>query len=415
MGGRTERLYHGDPFGLRFQAKVLEARPEAVAAGGPRRQALLLDRTAFYPTGGGQPHDTGSLGGLTVVDVRETPEGPLHIVEVAGRREPAVAGATIEGQVNPARRFDHMQHHSGQHLLTRAFIEVASAETRGFHLGESICTIDVDLPSPSEEVVRAAERRTNEIIWEDRPVMVREADAGDEAGPVTKPGDSIRTIEVEGFDSTPCGGTHVLRTGQVGILCVTAWEPYKRMCRVTFLCGGRVADHVQRTGATLARCVSMLSAPPPEIPEALDKALSEREGFRKELKASRRELARYEAQALVEAAEPVGGYRLVRKTFDGSTRSVEEVQILAREITAGPGRAALLTVTAGETVTLLAARSQGEGPDLGRAVGEACREAGGRGGGSPVVARGGNIPRDRLPTLLDRIVRALGPGEPEHR
>jgi alanyl-tRNA synthetase len=342
--------------------------------------------------------------------------------DAAGRPRGAhlTVGESVEGLVDEERRFDHIQQHSGQHILSRAFLDVASAPTRSFHLGESICTIDVDLPAPTEETIRAAEVLANRIVREDRAVQVSEAPAGEpgsdaspgsaDSEPGAKPDDPIRIIEIERFDRNPCGGTHVERTGQVGIICVLAWEPYKKLCRVTFACGVRVARLMREALESLNHCVARLSAPQREVPAALDKLLGERDALRKRLRERESRIAGYEAESLAASASAVGPYRLLRALFRAEERSVDEAQMLVRRYVEPPGRLAVVGVIEGEKGTLLAARSAGEGPLLGDLVGEACRAAGGRGGGSPVLARAGGIPRERLEETIDRVIERLRAG-----
>ncbi len=426
MRARTERLYYRQPFLTRFRATILDARHEGGAEPpGSAHLAVLLDRTAFYPTGGGQPNDLGTLAGLPVIDVFESKDGPLHVVEMrdAGgrtRRAHLTVGESVEGLVDEERRFDHMQQHSGQHILSRAFLDVASAPTRSFHLGESICTIDVDLREPTEKTIRAAEALANRIAREDRPVRASEAPAGEsggdsspgpaDSGSGAQPDDPIRIIEIEGFDRNPCGGTHVERTGQVGIICVLAWEPYKRLCRVTFACGLRVARLMREALESLNHCIARLSAPRHEVPEALDRLIGERDALRKLLRERENRIAGYEAESLAASASAVGPYRLLRALFRAEERSVDAAQMLVRKYVETPGRLAVVGVIEGERGTLLAARSAGEGPRLGDLVGEACRAAGGRGGGSPVLARAGGIPGERLEETMDRVIDRLRTG-----
>ncbi|HXI02292.1 MAG TPA: alanyl-tRNA editing protein, partial [Candidatus Saccharimonadales bacterium] len=261
MEPRTVRLYQRDSFLTRFRAVVVDVRPSPAGEdGAPPRFDLLLDRTAFYPEGGGQPFDTGRLAGLPVVAVREGDAGPLHTVSVepSGPALPE-SGDEVEGVVDWDRRHDHMQQHSGQHLLSRAFLEVAAARTRSFHLGSEICTIDIAMSPPDEGAIGRAAELTNSIVAEDRPVAVSERDAGEidsaeEAGLSglkLKPGDPVRIIEVDGFDANPCGGTHVARTGQVGPVALLGHEPFRGMTRITFACGRRVARLLEESTARL--------------------------------------------------------------------------------------------------------------------------------------------------------------------
>jgi len=228
----TNRLYYDDSYLKEFTAVVLAASNE----GG--KPAVVLDRTAFYPTSGGQPHDTGTLGRARVLNVEETPSGDIiHILD-----SPLQPGP-VSGLVDWERRFDHMQQHTGQHILSQAFIVAAQAQTVSFHLGQETSTIDIDLPDPSPQIVEKAESLATGIVFENRPVQVLKVDRAklSELG-VRKESQregEIRVIDVEGFDRSPCGGTHVRRTGEIGLIALLGLERYKGGTRVEFVCGGR--------------------------------------------------------------------------------------------------------------------------------------------------------------------------------
>src|SRR5678816_3939605 len=240
------RMYRDDSYLDRFTATVTAAEP--VSAG---LFAVELDRTLFYPTGGGQPHDTGRLAGKPVVDVHEGGDGRiLHLVSAESPPSGEVAG-----EIDWVRRFDHMQQHTGQHILSRAFVEMAGAATKSFHQGEGLCTIDIDRTELDAAMARSVEARTNEIVFSDPPVEVDLIDAA--RAPqlaadmnlardlALKPGDPIRMVRVGRFDETPCGGTHVRRAGEVGAVAIRRWERFKGGTRVAFVCGGRVVRVMQ--------------------------------------------------------------------------------------------------------------------------------------------------------------------------
>src|SRR5215216_3060621 len=231
----TEKIYFTDSSILEFDATVIAANPTE------QGYRVVLDRTAFYPTGGGQPNDTGTLGKGRVVDVAEDEEGTVyHICEGA---EAISAGQTVTGTIDRARRLDHMQQHSGQHILSQAFVKACGAETRSFHMSAQTSTIDIELQSPTDDQMRAAEDVANAIIFEDRPMRVYIVNEEEAARlPLRKESalsGNIRVIEVEDFDWSPCGGTHAMRTGQVGLIAIKGYERAKKMTRVEFVCGHR--------------------------------------------------------------------------------------------------------------------------------------------------------------------------------
>lgn len=414
MGDLTERLYWQDSFLRRFEATIVRVLPAGGEAGG---RQVVLDRTAFYPTGGGQPCDTGRLGGASVVEVREDDRGPLHVVSGPGAAR-LRRGEVVPCEVDWPRRFDHMQQHSGQHLLSRALVEIAGAPTRSFHLGETLCTIDVEMFPPDEASLRKAEETVNGIIWEDRPVTATVSSAGRGpgeragreaglAGLGPKPGEPVRTIEVQGFDATPCGGTHVSRTGQVGALAVTAWEPSKKMTRITFVCGGRVVRRLREARAVVGACVAGLSAPEPEVPGALRRLLGEREEMHRRLKALEERVAEWEAEQAASAAPRVAGWMVFKKVFDGREKSVEAAQLLVRKFVSAPGRLAVVAVREGGRATLMAARSAGDGVEVGPVVSELASRFGGRGGGSALQARAGALPAGAAAELVAEAAERL--------
>jgi alanyl-tRNA synthetase len=231
----TQRLYFTDSSVLEFSATVLDVKPS------PRGDCIVLDRTAFYPTGGGQPNDTGALDEVTVIDVFEDESGAIyHLVDQSKLIAP---GKNVEGRIDRARRLDHMQQHSGQHVLSQAFVQACGAETRSFHLSGQTSTIDIELQKPTDKAMRAAEDLANAIVFEDRLMRIHLV-TEDEASrlPLRKEtavkGD-IRVIEIEDFDWSPCGGTHASRTGQIGMIAIRSYERAKKMTRVEFVCGVR--------------------------------------------------------------------------------------------------------------------------------------------------------------------------------
>src|ERR1700749_1934240 len=242
----TERLYYTDSHLLEFDACVV-----SVSKLEDGRALVALDRTAFYPTGGGQPNDTGTLGPARVSDCLEDDEaGVLHVVE----GDAPQGGASLRGRVDAARRRDHMQQHTGQHILSQAFVELYGAQTRSFRMTSDACEIDVELSDPSDERVERAVTRANEIVWDDRVVRVHNV-TPEEAARLPLRKDSaregeLRVIEIEGFDFSPCGGTHAASTGEVGCVVARQWERAKGLVRVTFAAGGRALEDYARANRT---------------------------------------------------------------------------------------------------------------------------------------------------------------------
>src|SRR6267142_5370972 len=252
----TERLYYNDSHLIEFEARVVDVT-ERVSGWA----AMILNRTAFYPTGGGQPSDTGTLNGLRVVEcIDDGEKGVLHVVQGA---TPAV-GAIVKGRIDWARRLDHIQQHTGQHILSQAFVTLFKAPTKSFRVLDQSCEIDVELGNPTSELIERGVELANNVIWEDRPVTIGNVTA-DEAAALPLRKDparegELRLIEVEGFDLTPCGGTHAYRTGEVGMIAVRSWERAKGLTRIEFVAGVRALADYRRANKSARTVAGLFSA-----------------------------------------------------------------------------------------------------------------------------------------------------------
>src|SRR5216117_1348131 len=259
----TERLYYNDPYLLEFDANIIETRPVG------DRLGIILDKTAFYPTSGGQPNDLGTINGLPLVDCLED-EASGNIIHVI---EGTITGSSVHGRIDPARRADHMQQHSGQHVLSQAFVELFNWPTASFHLGAVACTIDLPVDSISREQATKAEDLANRIVQENRVATVRYLAEEDLAGaglrkPTERTGE-IRVIDIAGYDRSVCGGTHVRATGEIGPILITGIERAKKETLVEFICGNRVVRHAREANRTLVSISHTISAPPLETAAAV--------------------------------------------------------------------------------------------------------------------------------------------------
>src|SRR5437899_1455264 len=301
----TRRLYYDDAFEREFTARVMscEVLPPDVNSGiSGTVWGLILDRTAFYPTSGGQPNDLGKIDDGNVLDVRDEGDEIVHVVD----RRPA--DPEVRGCVNWPRRFDHMQQHTGQHLLSAMLQERFGLPTVSFHLGAEICTIDLRGPEPSAEILEGAERAANKIVFEDRPVNVRygTADQLAQVG-VRKEMDRegiLRAIEIEGADLQPCGGTHVKSTGQTGLVLVRRCTKVRQDWRVEFVCGGRAESAARKEYLLLRETAEKLSCAPEEIASVASRVLAERDASFKSLRALQERLAEAEAAGALRNALP---------------------------------------------------------------------------------------------------------------
>ncbi len=401
----TERLYYADSFLHEFDAKVLQAR----TVGG--RSAIVLDRTAFYPTSGGQTFDTGTLqaaGGaeVRIEEVAESEDGSiLHYASAAF--DP---GASVHGHINAVRRRDHMQQHSGQHVLSAAFVRLFNLPTVSFHMGEESCTIDLETKSLSAKQVEQAERLANEVVTEDRPVDVRlvtpeEARALGVRKIPEGERDKLRLIEIGDFDLTACGGTHVRSTGQIGAILLRKTENVKPGVRVEFVCGGRAVRTARQDYSALTEAAGALSTHIWELPQQVRKSLDDAKvGARAQQKLLEEVAELTAARLLAGATAEHGRKQIVRVIAD---RELAFVRLLAQKI-AGAGEAgiALLASTAGQP-TLVFAQSQGLPFDMGAEMKKAMAALGGRGGGSRDFAQGGAPDTSKIAAVLEEIAGSL--------
>jgi alanyl-tRNA synthetase len=386
------RLYYSDSYLRRFTARVLET----LEVNG--RPAVVLDQTAFYPTSGGQPHDTGMLGPAPVLDVlvRDADQAIIHQLEAPASAE------TVEGSIDWPRRFDHMQQHSGQHILSQAFIEAANAETIGFHLGDESVSIDLSGPVDDTTIGRAADL-ANEVIVRNLPVRAWFPEEKELAGlPLRKRPDvvgAVRVVAMGDFDYSACGGTHVSATGEIGLVAVLKSERLKRGTRIEFRCGARARQDYAAKHAILRELATTFTCAIPELPEAITRT-------RDALQEARRSLAGYHEQELdAEAADRLrtatkrGSLRILCVAWD--QRPIEEVRSLATRITSEPGVIVLFGV-AGPRAQLLFGKSEGVPLDLGPAFRAALESLGGGKGGGARLLQGtaGEVRREPLERLL---------------
>ncbi len=383
---KTHRIYYDDAFEKEFTARVLHCEllpPDLNAGITTQVLGLVLDRTAFYPTSGGQPHDTGKIGDANVLAVRDEGDEIIHLVD----RRPE--SPEVLGCINWPRRFDHMQQHTGQHLLSAMFQERYGRPTVSFHLGTDLSTIDLRGPEPSDEVLEGAERAANKIIFEDRPVTTRYGTAEDLAKlgvrkEVERAG-ILRAIEIEGADLQPCGGTHVKSTGQIGTLLVRRCTKMRQDWRVEFVCGGRAERAARQDYVRLRAAAEKLGCAPEELVAAAERALSEREVNFKRTRALLQSVAEIEAaQAVRDAASNSDGLRVIHRVFKDvepeflgyfATRVAETEKSIA--LLAGQG-----------TGHVLFAQHPRAGREMNALLKEVLIKIGGKGGGTRDFARG---------------------------
>jgi len=390
----TDRLYYEDSFLYEFDGEVRDVIQSP-------RPGLILDRTAFYPTSGGQIHDTGwiapvegsanSSARFRVTEVADTEDGRVvHYLEAPVRE--MQPGTIIRGQVDAARRRDHMQQHSAQHVLSAAFVRLFNMPTVSFHMAEDYCSIDLDSPSLNKDQVEAAERLANEIILENRIVDVRfvARDEAEKLGLRKLPPaerDQLRLIDIRDFDLTACGGTHVNQTGQIGAILLHKTEKVRQGYRVEFVAGQRAVATARRDFSMLTETAALFSANIYDVPQQARKALDEIRILRKQREQTEEELAAAVAANLLAETSEAGGRRLIVRTFP--EREVGFVKLLAQKLTRQPVPVVALLAAESPQPVLVFAQSAGQPYDMGALLKETLAKLGGRGGGSRDMAQGG--------------------------
>jgi alanyl-tRNA synthetase len=413
----SEHLYYSDSFLRTFTGAVTDVR-EVADSNGKQIWQLALNRTAFYPTSGGQPFDTGQLSAVSldgtalmvpVEQVEEDEQGAVwHFV-----RNPLVSGTFVEGQIDWKRRFDHMQQHTGQHLLSAVFWRELQAPTISFNLGESTSTIDLASEQVTHQSLERVERIANEIIGEDRQVTTRdlprgEAEAMLAAGQLRKLPDrqgTIRVIDIADYDKNACGGTHVRSTGQIGGLQVRAVERVSRGVRIEFVCGLRAVRAVRADLAILRETSALLSTRATELASTVGRLLTEGKANAKQCQKLREELAVFQGAKLA-MEEPIeSGLRLVVRAWRDRDR--DYVRLLAsRTAIAAPRTAVIFSANDSDPVRVFVARSSDLDFNCGQILREALAHVGLRGGGSADLAQG-EVPAEQEVALRASISEAI--------
>ena len=406
----AQRLYYTDSFLYEFDAEVVnvnQANP---------RPAITLDRTAFYPTSGGQIFDTGWLfptrtdehRKLRVVEVAEGEDGSVvHFIEAAGGLEP---GTRVHGIIDADRRRDHMQQHSGQHVLSAAFVRLFNVPTVSFHMGIEACSIDLETKPLAADQVEAAEALANEVVTENRPVDVRfvtQAEATTlglrKFPPVER--EKLRLIDIRGFDLTACGGTHVHSTGQIGCILLRKIEKVRQSWRVEFVCGKRAIGTARRDYATLLEAGELFSSHIWDVPEQIRKIQEQARASRKAQESWFDELAEIYADRLLAETPESGGRHIIVRIFP--ERDLAFIKRLAQQLTRRSSTAAAFLATTGKPA-LVFAQSPGQPFNMAALMKEALQTLGGRGGGSKDMAQGAPENVVGIETILSQLVSQLG-------
>ena len=396
----NERLYYEDAYLTSFSALVTERFTHE------EKPAVRLSQSAFYPTSGGQSYDTGNLDGTDVVDVQVGADGTvLHLLAEPLPEETE----SVRGRIDWRRRYDHMQQHSGQHLLSQVFFRQLGLETVGVHFGDALNTVDLDGPALSAAQLTDVETAINEIVWQNRPIraywITEDEWAKVPLRRVPTVHGKIRIVEIDKFDWSACGGTHVKRTGEIGLIALLRIEKHRGRSRVHFVCGRRaLTDAAERRGL-LAKTAGLLDSGVDDVPELVSKQQEALRGAERELKALREGLVEYQARELLAETETAGGLRLVTEELADSEPAA--VQRLAGALVAGPGVVALLGCAQGGKGTVVFARSEDLSFHIGNLLRDTLRQFGGGGGGRRDFAQGGGVATEKLADVLSAAAETV--------
>ncbi len=416
----TKRLYYDNSTMHEFDSIVEDVLPVSPAQ---NRPAVVLRESAFYPTSGGQVHDTGWLtlegvGRLRVSEVADAEDGRvLHYLDAPAKLP--VAGMAVRGSIDSSRRREHMQQHSGQHVLSAAFIELYQIHTVSFHMADDYCSIDLDTPSLSAEKIIGAEQRANQIVFENRPVHIRYVSRADaEKLGLRKPPaaerEELRIVEVEDFDVSACGGTHVSATGQIGSILLRKSEKVRQGTRVEFVCGDRAVRLARRDYTSLSEAAALFSAKLWDVPEQIRKNIDENKSLRKQKEDALDQLAESMALTALHAQSLTNGRKVVMHTF--SDRDIGFAKLFAQKVTRTATPAIALVASTVDPPGLIFAQSSASvsalpNPvDMGALLKQVLSSVGGRGGGTRDFAQGG-IPsgvKVDVNTLLRQAADTIG-------
>jgi alanyl-tRNA synthetase len=394
----TTKLYWEDAHLTRFTAGVTDAWLQGA------HRVVALDQSAFYPTGGGQPCDTGSINSARVIDVEMTDDG--RILHRLDSDISFAIGDEVACEIDWSRRREMIQQHTGQHILSQAFFRLFGAETKGFRITDRSTEIDLTLEAQPDEIDHAiarAEELANDVVFDDREIRAHIVTPEDAAAlPLRKESfvaDCVRVIEIADYDWSPCGGTHAKRTGEVGLIAVRGWERAKKMTRVHFLCGVRALNDYRRVSRTADAIARKFSVGREDVEASVTRLFEENKSLLRRSRELAQIAAIVEAHELIEGAEPVEGLRIVSRVFE--ERDIEELNLLAHRLVDGDNVVALLATKDNETARLVFARSANLSADMNALMRAACERLGGRGGGKTDFAHGGGTKVSELDQALE--------------
>jgi len=391
----TERLYYHDAYATEMSAQLLAVTEYK---GQP---AWVLDQTIFYPTSGGQPFDRGTLGGHQVVDVVAEKDGTIYHL-LTSETPDAQPDSTVEGTIDWPRRYDHMQQHSGQHLLSQIFYQELGYETVSVHFGDEESTLDLDVEAITTDELSQIESAANTLVYANKPITAYFVNDSELASvPLRRPPKvtgKIRIVEIEGFDYSACGGTHCHTTSELGPIKLLRTERRRGQSRVTFLCGWRAVRDYQQRHETLVQAAQLFSTDISQVPVLIERNLAQLKELQGQVSQLQETQLSHDAAALIQQNEVVGDYRLICQQFE--EREVNQIKLLANYLRETAQTVALLTVANADKLTAIFARSDDLSYHMGNLLKTTLNEFGGGGGGRPELAQGGGVvAQDAVPFL----------------
>lgn len=389
----NKRIYFDDPYQVEFESKIIDRVKHN------NRTALILEQTCFYPESGGQPADKGTLNGVEIIDVIEDKGRILHIVDQE------VAETKVNGKVDWKTRFDYMQQHAGQHILSQSFWELMQGKTMSFHLGQDVSTLEIDIQKISDLELEKVEEGANKVIFQNREIKTYFIDE-DKIGeiPLRKPPKKtglIRVVEVADYDFSACGGTHPSRTGEIGLIKILKWGRIRNNLSFEFVCGSRALKDYTLKNRILLQAASRLSVGEEEVPDAVEKLFTDLKSEKKQRRKVLIKLSELEAGDIRQNAEG----RIIKKIYSG--RSRDDIRHIALNIIRNPGYIVLFGLKADRKANLILARSEDIDFDMRQLIPAASQLINGKGGGRPslVELAGDNV--ENLKHALEELEEGL--------
>ncbi len=388
MEEKTKRLYFEDPYQVEFEARIID---RLTCQDNP---ALVLDRTCFYPEGGGQPADRGTLNGIQVIHVLEENDRILHVLEKD------ISEDKVQGKIDWPRRFDHMQQHAGQHILSQCLVLLHEAETRSFHLGEKTSTLEIDLRNVDERAAERIERLANDIVFQDKEIKTCVLDEEElQSIPLRRPPQktgAIRVVEVADFDYSACGGTHPRQTGEIGMIKILRWDRIRDNVRLEFICGGRALEDYIRKHRDLRELSNRMTIDEKEVLSSYEKLVSDLKIQKKASRIIQEKLVQYEAEEIIEKTQG----KIIQAIFTDKTS--EEVRSLALTIIRKGDFVVLFGVKSEERIHIFLARSDSLNLDMRELVPIVSPVIDGRGGGRPSLVEIAGEKKANLEIALEK-------------